>query len=71
METGSFTILENDPPVGLGKPHISSFLAHLRTEGYAEKTLRNKNPSSPAGKQLTVNDLNESQSSTSGFAGGT
>jgi site-specific recombinase XerD len=66
MKTDRITALEEGSSAGLDNSHISSFLTHLRTEGYAERTLRKKKSVIAsfarwaAGKQLALADLSES-----------
>ena len=57
---------EGGPLLGLLETHVESFLNHLRSAGYAERTVRNKRPIAVSfvrwtwRKQLLVRDLNES-----------
>jgi integrase/recombinase XerD len=66
MKKGNLFTPGDGPFMGLCETHVDSFLARLRAEGYAERTLRKKRSvvSSFARwsveKQLAVNDLNES-----------
>jgi integrase/recombinase XerD len=66
METNSRNKLEDSPNVGLGTAHIRTFIANLRTEGYAERTLRKKQSVVKSfirwtgGKHFKLQDLNES-----------
>jgi len=65
MTTGNIAS-EKGPGLGLCDIHIDSFLAYLRAQGYAERTLRKKRSVAASfvrwtvRKQLAVNDLNES-----------
>jgi site-specific recombinase XerD len=66
MKKVSIFVSKNNPHSNLCQTHVDFFLSHLRTLGYAERTLRKKRPVAASfarwtvGKQLTVNDLNES-----------
>jgi hypothetical protein len=66
MKTDKPSLLENGPSPGLCDTHVSSFLTHLRSEGYAERTLRRKRSVAAsfvrwtAAKHLGVDDLNDS-----------
>jgi len=66
MKTGNLFASEDGLFDGLSDTHVNSFLTHLRTEGYAERTLRKKQSVATSfarwsvGKRLAVNDLNES-----------
>lgn len=66
MKTGNLFASEDGPFEGLRDTHVSSFLTHLRIDGYAERTLRKKRSVAAAfarwsvGKRLAVSDLNES-----------
>ena len=66
MKTGKVSRLEDGPSQGLCDTHVNSFLTYLRSKGYAERTLRKKRSISASfarwtvGKQLDVDDLNES-----------
>ena len=57
---------EEGPRLGLCDIHVDSFVAYLRGQGYAERTLRKKRSVAASfsrwtvRKQLAVNDLNES-----------
>jgi integrase/recombinase XerD len=65
MKAFSISVSKNNPQ-NLCQTHVDSFLSYLRTLGYAERTLRKKRPVAASfarwtvGKQLTLNDLNES-----------
>jgi integrase/recombinase XerD len=66
MKTGNLFASEDGPFEGLSDTHVSSFLTHLRIDGYAERTLRKKRSVAASfarwsvGKRLAVSDLNES-----------
>lgn len=66
MKTGRLFPSDDGPSPGLCDTHVSSFLTHLRAEGYAERTLRKKRSIVASfarwtvGKQLAVDDVNES-----------
>jgi site-specific recombinase XerD len=66
MKAVSITVSKNNPQSNLCQTHVDFFLSHLRTLGYVERTLRKKRSVAASfarwtvGKQLTVNDLNES-----------
>lgn len=70
MKTSKLTPLEHGPSPGLSDTHINSFLTHLRSQGYAERTLRKKRSTVAAfarwtvEKQLDVDDLNASHLTT-------
>ena len=65
MTTGNIAS-EEGPRLGLCNIHVNSFLAYLRDQGYAERTLRKKRSVAASfarwtvRNQLAVNDLNES-----------
>ena len=66
MITGNLFVSEDGPRLGLSDIHVNSFLMHLRSQGYAKRTLRKKRSVLAVfsrwivGKQLAVDDLNES-----------
>ena len=66
MKTVSIFVPERDPHSNLCQTHVNSFLSHLYTLGYAERTLRKKRPVAASfarwtvEKQLTLDGLNES-----------
>lgn len=66
MKTSKLSPLEQGTSPGLCGTHLNSFLTHLRSQGYAERTLRKKRSIvAPfvrwtVEKQLDVDDLNES-----------
>jgi integrase/recombinase XerD len=66
MKTGRLFPSQDGPSPGLCDIHVSSFLTHLRAEGYAERTLRKKRAIAASfarwtvGKQFAVDDVNES-----------
>lgn len=66
MTTGNIFASEGGPHLGLGDTHVNSFLAHLRAQGYAERTLRKKRSVAASFarwtviKQIAVGDVNES-----------
>jgi len=66
MKTGNLFASEDGPFEGLSHTHVSSFLTHLRIDGYAERTLRKKRSVAASfarwsvEKRLAVSDLNES-----------
>jgi site-specific recombinase XerD len=66
MKTGRLVPSEDGPSPGLFATLVSSFLTQLRSEGYAERTLRKKRSVAASfarwseGKQLGMDDLNES-----------
>ncbi len=65
MTTGNIAS-EEGPGLGLCDIHVGSFIAYLRAQGYAERTLRKKRSVAASfarwavRKQFAVNDLNES-----------
>jgi len=66
MKTSNIFESERGPHLGLSDIHVNSFLTHLRTQGYAERTLRKKRSVAASfarwtvEKHLTIHDLNES-----------
>lgn len=66
MKTSNLSPSEHGPSPGLCSTHVNSFLTHLRSQGYAERTLRKKRSITSSfarwteKKQLELNDLNES-----------
>ena len=64
MKTGKVSRLEDGPSQGLCDTHVNSFLTHLRSKGYAERTLRKKRSISASfaqwtvGKQLVLHSAN-------------
>jgi site-specific recombinase XerD len=66
MITDSLFVSEDGPRLGLSDIHVNSFLMHLRSQGYAKRTLQKKRSVLAVfsrwivGKQLAVDDLNES-----------
>jgi len=66
MKTSKFSPLKHGPSLGLCDTHVNSFLTHLRSQGYAERTLRKKRSTVASfarwtvEKQLSVDDLNAS-----------
>lgn len=66
MKKEEFLLSEQGPSEGLGECHVNSFLVHLRSKGYAERTLRKKRSVTTcfvrwtAVKQIGVQDLDES-----------
>jgi site-specific recombinase XerD len=66
MKKEEFFVSEHGPSEAMGECHVNSFLAHLRSKGYAKRTLRKKRSVTTCfvrwatGKQIGLQDLDES-----------